>query len=116
LLRRGIPYGHRSDGPNDGELDNKPSGGVGLLFMAYQSDLEKQFEFTQNAWVNNVNFRRPDTGIDPLIGQPAHGGNQRYPKEWGVSLGEPFDFSGFVTMRGGEYFFAPSVSYLKRIT
>ncbi len=115
MARRGIPYGTRSDDPNDGKLDNKPTGGVGLLFMAYQSDIENQFEFTQIMWANNAGFRRPDTGIDPIIGQPPGAGPQRYPKEYGKSLSEPFDFSGFVTMKGGDYFFAPSISFLKRI-
>lgn len=113
MARRGIPYGNRIDQPNDGNLDNKPTGGVGLLFMAYQSSLERQFEFTQNLWVNNKNFRNADTGIDPVIGWPPGAGKQRYPKVYGESLTEPFDFSGFVTMRGGAYFFAPSVSFFK---
>ncbi len=115
MARRGIPYGKRTDDPNDGRLDNKPTGGVGLLFMAYQSDIENQFEFTQVMWANNGAFRNLGTGIDPIIGQPPAGGAQRYPKEYGKSLSEPFDFSGFVTMRGGAYFFAPSISFLKHI-
>jgi Dyp-type peroxidase family len=118
MARRGIPYGRRPDGPNDGKIDNKPSKDVGLLFMAYQSSLEAQFEFTQQAWVNNSNFRVGDTGIDPLIGQPKGPSGQKWPVEFGKSLsdGNPNDdFSGFVTMRGGEYFFAPSISYLKSL-
>jgi Dyp-type peroxidase family len=112
MARRGIPFGTRTDGPNDGKTNNKPSGGVGLLFMAYQSDLENQFEFTQRFWVNNANFKTAGVGIDPLIGQPAGAAAQQWPKEYGKSLSEPIDFSGFVTMKGGEYFFAPSLSYL----
>jgi Dyp-type peroxidase family len=115
MARRGILYGNRSDDPNDGEIDNKPTGGVGLLFMAYQSDFVDQFEFTQRTWANNINFPQPDIGIDPVIGQPGGAGGQQYPREYGVSLGDRFDFSGFVTMRGGEYFFAPSISFLKAI-
>jgi Dyp-type peroxidase family len=115
MARRGIPYGDRTDDPNDGILANKPTGGLGLLFMAYQRDLENQFEFTQRFWVDNKDFRNPGTGIDPILGQPPGAGPQRYPKVYGVSLSEPFDFSGFVTMRGGAYFFAPSVSFFKRL-
>jgi Dyp-type peroxidase family len=112
MARRGIPFGARTDGPNDGKLTNKPSGGVGLLFMAYQSDLENQFEFTQRFWVNNANFKTAGVGIDPLIGQPAGAAAQQWPDVYGKSLSAPLDFSGFVTMKGGEYFFAPSLSYL----
>lgn len=117
--RRGVTYGLRAQGePNDGEIDNKPTGDVGLLFMAYQSSLENQFEFTQNFWVNNPNFRIGGTGIDPVIGQPAGPSGQKWPVLYGKTLsdGQPADdFSGFVKMRGGEYFFAPSISYLKSL-
>lgn len=121
MARRGIPYGVRKDDPNDGDLDNKPRDGVGLLFMAYQSSIADQFEFTQASWANNAgfHFRAPDqpVGIDPVIGQPHSGGAQRYPLTYGGNhLSAPFDFSGFVTMKGGEYFFAPCLSFLRRLT
>ena len=28
---------------------------------------------------------------------------------------EPFDFQGFVSLRGGEYFFAPSLNFFKSL-
>jgi Dyp-type peroxidase family len=118
MARRGIPYGKRDDDPNDDQLDNKPEGGVGLLFMAYQSSIEDQFEFAQRLWVNNPSFSKPGTGIDPVIGQPAGASGQRWTVEYGKRLsdGTPDeDFSGFVTLRGGEYFFAPSISFLKSL-
>ena len=118
MARRGIPYGQRTDDPNDGKIDNKPSKDVGLLFMAYQSSLEKQFEFTQQSWVNNPNFRIGSTGIDPLIGQASGPSGQKWPVKYGKTLSDgrnDDDFSGFVTMRGGEYFFAPSISFLKSL-
>lgn len=114
MARRGSPYGDQISNPQK-RLDIMPTGGVRLLFMAYQSNIENQFEFTQHMWANNSDFLNPDTGIDPIIGQPAHAGSGRYPKKYGVSLSEPFNFSGYVTMRGGEYFFAPSISFLKHL-
>ena len=120
MARRGITYGKRDDELNDGKLDNKPSDKVGLLFMAYQSSIENQFEFTQQSWANNdtFHFRSPSqpVGIDPVIGQPSGGTPQRYPLNYGAGpLSTPFDFSGFVTLKGGEYFFAPSLSFFKRL-
>ncbi|MFP5393754.1 MAG: peroxidase, partial [Gammaproteobacteria bacterium] len=112
MARRGIPYGQRADHPNDDGIDTKPAGGVGLLFQAYQADIEKQFETAQVYWANARDFPQPGTGIDPVIGQGAEPVGQRYPRRYGESLCEPFNFSGFVTMKGGEYFFAPSISFL----
>lgn len=119
MARRGIPYGLRTDDPNGEGADGKPTGNVGLLFMAYQSNIENQFEFTQQKWVNNAGFRHPESGIDPLIGQLKGPSKQKWMVEYGKSLsdGRPEDdFSGFVTMRGGEYFFAPSISFLKSLS
>jgi hypothetical protein len=85
--------------------------------MAYQNDIVNQFEFTQAAWVNNPGFVQPNAGIDPVIGQGPKGG-QRCPLEWGGGGATPrkaFDFRGFVTLKGGEYFFAPSISALKAL-
>ena len=115
MARRGIPYGVRQDDGEDRAV--MPSGGVGLLFMAYQTSIERQFEFTQASWANNENFRRPGTGIDPVIGQqpstttPAN-------QTWQVdrcSSKLQFGFSGFVHLKGGEYFFAPSIAFLKSL-
>lgn len=118
MARRGITYGHRDIHPNDPGLrfEDMPTGDVGLLFMAYQSNIADQFEFTQKTWVNNADFVEPNTGIDPVIGQRNGPNGQFWPDNWGVSLkAEPFDFSDFVTLQGGEYFFAPSIAFLKGI-
>jgi deferrochelatase/peroxidase EfeB len=132
MPRRGIPYEdvprliHPSDVPESGSLDEfdekvaplLPTGDVGLLFMAYNSVLANQFEFTQKNWANNPGFPAAPVapGIDPNIGQgPA--GNQHWPKVWDdVTAGTTdFSFQGLVEMRGGEYFFAPSLNFLKAL-
>jgi len=82
--------------------------------MAYQRDIENQFEFTQTQWANNPHFVKAESGIDPVIGQGPEGG-QACPVHWGDganAVKKPFDFRGLVTMKGGEYFFAPSISFL----
>jgi Dyp-type peroxidase family len=118
MARRGITYGHRGVHPNDPILDEHPelmpADGVGLLFMAYQNDIGNQFEFTQKNWVNNPNFVKPATGIDPVIGQGA-GAAQKWPVNYGGSSTKASLFSGFVRMKGGEYFFAPCISFLKNL-
>ncbi len=131
MPRRGIPFEdvtravHPSDLPGsesvaefDANVGPKlPTGGVGLLFMAYNASLAKQFVFTQSSWANAGGFPAANVGIDPVIGQ-GFGPGSPVPK-WHEIWDEPaspnhtFDFHGFVTMRGGEYFFAPSLSFLK---
>ena len=110
IVRRGIPYG-RPTAAVDSRWTNPvlPSGGVGLLFMCFQSDIGKQFEVMQRAMANN----QQPTGRDPLVGQgvPAE-------QLWPASGGEKvrFDFGEHVRMCGGEYFFAPSLSFFEKLS
>jgi len=118
MARRGITYGYRSVHPNNPILEHRldllPSQGVGLLFMAYQNDIGNQFEFTQMNWVNNPNVVKRGVGIDPLIGQGARTA-QNWPVKYGGSTTVKSAFGGFVRMKGGEYFFAPCISFLKTL-
>jgi Dyp-type peroxidase family len=120
IVRRGVTYGKRDKEPKDNpSLDELPSRGVGLLFMCYQSNIEKQFQVLQNRWANNPGFPKEGTGIDPIIGQPSKDrvGPQNWPIQWGEprSKSTAFEFGGFVTLKGGEYFFAPSLYFLRRL-
>lgn len=116
MARRGIPFGSRTDGPNDGQIYNKPEGGVGLLFMSYQSSIAKRFEFIQKKWVNRSDFPNLDDGIDPVIGQGMGSREGQYATEWGNADSMcPATFEQFVHMKGGEYFFAPSMTFLKSL-
>jgi len=105
ITRRGIPYGEK-DSP----------GKKGLLFMCFQSNLKRQFNFLQKAWSNAPGFPplRGRPGIDPLIGQ-GNNGEQSWPKQYDNSEEVKFDFAGFIKMKGGEFFFAPSITFLKNI-
>jgi deferrochelatase/peroxidase EfeB len=118
MPRRGIPYGERdARRDSDGrivEFNDAPTGGVGLLFMAYQSDIIRQFEFTQAAWSNNRNFVKPNTGLDPLTGQGTTT-DQKWPLVWDQPETQPFSFAGFVTLKGGEYFFAPCITFFHNL-
>ena len=131
ITRRGIPFGKREKHPNDAQaLSDFPTKGVGLLFMCFQSDIEKQFAFMQQSWANEERFVRgfkPGevlTGIDPVIGQnpvgtipapqnwrPHYGGDTQPDNPDDVKTKE-FSFQGFVKMKGGEFFFAPSMKFL----
>ena len=115
ITRRGIPY-------NDIEHDenNLPEHGVGLLFMCYQSNIINQFEFIQNSWANEGEIGIKLVGQDGIIGQGDNTFKKKIPKQWGDNTKlNPCDFSNpkskFVTMKGGEYFFTPSISFLKSL-
>ena len=90
---------------------------VGLLFLCFQSDIFDQFMFVQNNWANQRDFVQYETGLDAVIGQGKQQttGSQNWPKEWGKNCTVQFDFFNFVTPKGGEFFFAPSISFLKTI-
>ena len=120
MARRGIPYGKRNDNPNDGILETKPVNGVGLLFMSYQAKISNQFEVIQREWANNETFHNGNTkdkiGLDLIIGQGSSTAKGAYATEWGKSKSiKQFSFDQFVTTRGGGYYFAPSIPFLKNL-
>lgn len=104
MARRGQTYGVRA--PN---LGDRPTGDVGLLFMAFNANLRTQFEYTQKSLANHGD---PTSPIDPVIGQ-----GRRRPLRSPVEWGEPKTratarIAPAVTMKGGEYFFMPSLPFL----
>jgi Dyp-type peroxidase family len=134
MARRGQTYGERSDDPNDPDVtpEQRPSGGVGLLFMAFNANISleddfglSQFDFTQSVWANNAGFpgvppAATPPGLDPVIGQGvrvAPGSEQQaYPDQWGgttTTLVDPI--AQAVHMVGGEYFFMPSLAFLRSL-
>lgn len=119
MARRGITYGHRKPRPagSDFPASDRPERDVGLLFMAYLANVKEQFEFTQSAWANNAEFEHAGTGIDPVIGQLPNTNEAHI--SWhdaGTGQNAQFDFKTCVTLKGGDYFFAPSISFLQRAT
>ena len=143
IARRGVAYGGPLSNFSQ-DFKRLPRTGVGLLFMCYQSDIWEQFEFIQRLWCNNPNFLQPGlegsinntnydkTGLDAVIGQrqgnqadPLIGEAPAPPQNWPASYGQQTvkrdiasenQFGQFVTLKGGEYFFSPSLTFLKRLS
>jgi len=111
----------------------EPSAEVGLLFFAAQASLERQFEHIQSTWANSARFPWGKvSGADPVMGQlPERGSNangpvrepnmiaNRYrdnaaPQNF-FSRGLDTEWKPVVEFKGGEYFFAPSISYLRSL-
>lgn len=89
---------------------------VGLLFLCFQSNIFDQFMTIQKIWANQRDFAQYGAGVDAVVGQGEEDiKEQNWPKQWGKNDNVSFHFANFVTMKGGEFFFAPSISFLKTI-
>ena len=115
MARRGITYGSRLQHPVTKQFVDEPSEGVGLLFMSYQKSIAQQFRFMQTSWANNEGFPQANIGIDPVIGTGSNADQTWFPTYADINGTHPSHFSGFVTLKGGEYFYAPSPQGLKNL-
>jgi Dyp-type peroxidase family len=106
LLRRGLPYGGRGD----------PDGEHGIVLLAHCASLFRQFEFVQQQWMNyGLDFGAGNDSC-PIVGN--HGAGARFTISSPDPAQPPFiaaDLPNFVSTRGGDYFFAPSMTALRMI-
>lgn len=116
LLRRGIPFGEPFiEGVADPAQD---SGDRGLLFLAYQTSIERQFEFVIKKWVNNPDFKESGAGYDPILGQNNKDGEGRL-RPFVIASADGHGThsvtakADWVIPTGGGYFFAPSITALR---
>lgn len=123
MARRGQTFGTRTDDVNaQAPSSSQPTSGVGLLFMCFNSEIDQQFAFTQNAWVNSATFppfdnpsNRPQPGLDQVIGQGTRP-KAECPLKWDQPANKTVSPAPqTVTMKGGEYFFMPSIAFLKAL-
>ena len=98
---------------------DKDAGAVGLIFICYQADIKDQFEFLQRRWANNHSFSKGGTGLDPVIGQDGGPQEANDHPNWTTRYGSDerrrVGFGEHVRLRGGEYFFAPSIEGLRKL-
>ncbi|XDB00020.1 peroxidase [Sulfitobacter sp. LCG007] len=111
ILRRGLPYG--SFDPDATGAD----GEHGIIFIAVCANLERQFEFVLQQWINYGMDNNSGNDTCPLLGTRPEGSKfvvQADPD----SDDAPYIVTGlpqFVTTRGGEYFFIPGLTALRMI-
>lgn len=107
MVRRGRPYGPPiADRFSDDGLSR------GLVFAAVNANIERQFEFLQQAWISSPNFAGLYDEADPMLGgRTQNAGVFSIPK---CPVRERR--SGIlphVTVKGGAYFFLPSHATLR---
>jgi deferrochelatase/peroxidase EfeB len=123
LLRRGRTYGPSLVASMDpGEMLANGDDGVerGLHFICLAANIARQFEFIQASWVNNPQFGGLLDDVDPLIGRR---GRFTHPDPNGATASftvpdlparcRVHNLPDFVTIRGGAYFFMPSLSAIR---
>ncbi|KAH7096160.1 DyP-type peroxidase [Auriculariales sp. MPI-PUGE-AT-0066] len=116
IYRASIPFGTEVTPAEQASHTSDPTSERGLAFVAYQSGIAAGFQFLQKMWLNNPRFatgKNVDPGFDPILG--ANHGEARYIK--GAYISNPTEAmnipNDFIVSRGGEYFFAPSISAIR---
>lgn len=120
IIRRGRLYNRT----------NKESHEEGLMFMCLNADIERQFEFIQQTWLNSPNFQGLRRSPDPIAA--AYGPKDRFiiphedshtalsfadtdeDVEGATDVAQTTDqMQSFSELVGGGYFFLPSLAALR---
>jgi len=121
LLRRGREYGPALS-PQDAlqpESADEPERGLHLIALC--ANIERQFEFVQNAWIAQTKFGGLTEESDPLLGnrEPVVGcpftGSFSMAHSDGVRT-QLLKVPRFITVRGGAYFFLPGIRALRYLS
>ena len=78
--------------------------------MCLNGDIERQFEFIQQTWAMALQFHGLENEVDPLLTRGKTTGRMTVPTASGPLMLR--DFKDCVRMRGGGYFFLPSIRAL----
>jgi len=108
ILRRSRSYGSFLKDPSQDSGNDER----GLLFICLNANIERQFEFVQHTWINNVKFAGLYDEDDPLIGSAVET-DRKFTIQDQPLRRRVCGFQQFVTTRGGAYFFLPSLTALK---
>jgi deferrochelatase/peroxidase EfeB len=120
LLRRGREYGpglspHDALQPKPDKEDER-----GLHFICINGNIARQFEFVQGAWLMSTKFNGLSEESDPMMGDRAPVAGCPLPDMFSIPRESGLrkrcnNVPQFVTVRGGAYFFLPSLRALRYI-
>jgi len=108
LIRRGTTYGPPYDKNALSEADDQVPHGAYFLFISAKA--MDTIEFLQQEWINDGNFIGIGSERDPIIGRQEEGATFTIPRHPVRRLVHGIET--FNVLRGGEYFFMPSISAL----
>ena len=119
VLRRGREYGLELK--PDQALPDAPEGVYpprGIQFLCLNANIGRQFEFIQNAWLASTKFDGLTEESDPLLGNRTPVGEEHAAANYSMPQENAprrclTGLPQFVTVRGGEYFFLPSIRALR---
>jgi deferrochelatase/peroxidase EfeB len=83
----------------------------GAIFLFISAKAMATIEFLQQEWINDGNFIGAGNERDPIVGLQEEGATFTIPKE--PVRRRVHSIETFNVLRGGEYFFMPSLSALK---
>jgi Dyp-type peroxidase family len=120
ILRRGREYGSGLTPEGATRAAQTRIEKRGLHFICINANIARQFEFVQNAWVMATKFDGLTEESDPLLGnrEPISGCPVTNTFSLAAENGVRRRITGlpqFVTVRGGAYFFLPSLRALRYI-
>jgi deferrochelatase/peroxidase EfeB len=113
IIRRGRSYGEPLVST---PTDHHAKGDIGLHFMCFNADISNQFEFIMHTWCNFPRFGMLYNDPDPIIGVsdvPEKDRQQNFTVQEEPVNKTSMDLRRFVTIRGGAYFFFPSITAIK---
>jgi Dyp-type peroxidase family len=109
IIRRGTTYGPPYDPNALSEADDEVPRGAIFLFISARA--MATIEFLQQEWINDGNFIDAGNERDPIVGLHEEGATFTIPRE--PVRRRLHSIQTFNVLRGGEYFFMPSLSALK---
>jgi Dyp-type peroxidase family len=109
LIRRGRAYGKPLE-PGVMEDDGQDRG---LVFVCFQANIWRQFETVQSLWIDDGDPFGLGPDKDPLAGEPHGSASKITINGTPPHLIKPQP--RFVTMRGGEYLYRPSMTALRAL-
>jgi Dyp-type peroxidase family len=109
IIRRSTTYGAPYDPNATSDQDDETPRGIHFIFISAKA--MATMEFLQQEWINNGNFMSLGDERDPNVGLQEDGATFTIPKE--PVRRRVHGIQTFNILRGGEYFFLPSLSALR---